>query len=235
VTTPPAFSYDGPTLSTAHLAFLRSVDSPTIANAIEPFKVRDRVDGYVGGNVGCLFPDLPPLVGQAVTVTVTNRPGAVMGREGFWAMWEAVEAMPQPSVIVMQDMSGAPHRVAYCGEVMATYATRLGAVGLVTDGAVRDLAEVRALGFHYFARYPVVSHGNFGIVEVGVPVTIDGQVVRTGDVLHGDANGIVIVPHEVLNGLPDAVEKVRSRERRMMDFIKGPEFSLAKAREMSGY
>jgi 4-hydroxy-4-methyl-2-oxoglutarate aldolase len=227
--------YDGPTLTETQLAFLKSIDSPTIANAVEPFKVRDRIDGFVGGRARCLFPELPTMVGHAVTVTVTNRPGPILGRDGFWAMWAAVEAMPKPSVIVMQDTSGAPHRVAYCGEVMATYATRLGAVGLITDGGVRDLEEVRALGFHYFAPFPVVSHANWGIVEVGVPVTIDGQVVRTGDVLHGDANGVVIVPYEVLAGLPEAVEKIRGRERQMMDFIKGPEFSLAKAREMSGY
>jgi regulator of RNase E activity RraA len=227
--------YAGPTLTEDQLAFLESVDSPTIANAIEPFKVRDRVDGFVGGNVRCVFPDLPTLVGHAVTVTVTNRPGPVLGREGFWAMWEAVEAMPKPSVIVMQDVSGAPHRVAYCGEVMATYATRLGAVGLVTDGGVRDLAEVRALGFQYFAPFPVVSHANWGVVQVGVPVAIDGQVIRTGDVLHGDANGLVIVPYEVLDALPEAVQTIRENERRTMEYVKGPEFSLAKAKERSGY
>ena len=227
--------YDGPALSEAQLAFLRGIDSPTIANAIEPFKVRDRAEGFIGGRVRCLFPDLPPMVGHALTLTVTNRFGAVYGREGFWAMWEAIEAMPKPVVIVMQDASGLPHRVAYCGEVMSTYATRLGAVGLVTDGGVRDLDEVHALGFHYFAPFPVVSHANWAVAEVGVPVLIDGQRVGTGDVLHGDANGVVVVPYEVLDGLPAAVEKVRATERATMDFIKSAEFSVAKAKQRSGY
>ena len=189
-----SFPYNGPTLSEDQLAFLRQIDSPTIANAIEPFQVRDRAEGFIGGHVRCLFPDLPPMVGHALTLTVTNRFGPVYGRDGFWSMWEALEAVPKPAVLVMQDTSGAPHRVAYCGEVMATYATRLGAVGLVTDGGVRDLNEVHSLGFQYFAPFPVVAHANWSVAEVGVPVAIDGQLVKTGDILHGDANGVVVVP-----------------------------------------
>ena len=53
-------------------------------------------------------------------------------------------------------------------------------------------------------------------------MTLDGQEVRTGDILHGDANGVVIVPREVLDGLPEAVQEVRTRERATMDFIKAP-------------
>ena len=224
-----------PTLTPAQLEFIRSVDSPTIANAIEAFTVRDRTEGFVGGAVRCLFPEMGVMVGHAVTVTMTNRPGPPAGREGYWRMWELLARMPAPSVLVVQDASGAPSRCAYCGEVMATLAARLGAVGIVTDGGLRDLDEVRALGLHYYAAHAVVSHGNFSVVDVGVPVTLDGQVVRTGDVLHGDVNGIVIVPPEVVADLPQAVERVRTRERRMMDFVKGPDFTLAGLRQVSGY
>ena len=224
-----------PKLTPAQIDFLRSVDSPTIANAVESFTVRDRTEGFVGGAVRCLFPEMGVMVGHAVTVTMTNRPGPPAGREGYWRMWELLARVPAPSVLVVQDVSGAPSRCAYCGEVMATLAARLGAVGIVTDGGLRDLEEVRSLGMHYFAAHAVVSHGNFSVVDVGVPVTLDGQLVRTGDVLHGDVNGIVIVPPEVVVDLPPAVEPVRTRERRMMDFVKGPDFTLAGLRQVSGY
>ncbi len=230
-----AMTFDFQPMTADQLTFLRGVDSPTLANAIEPFEVRDRCDGFIGGNIHSVFPDLPPMVGHALTITVTNQPGPVMGREGWWRMWEALDAMPAPAVLVFQDISGAPERVAFCGEVMATYATRLGAVGLVTDGGVRDLAEVRALGFHYFAPFPVVSHANFGIVDVGVPVTLDGQAISTGEILHGDANGIVIVPTATLDGLPDEVEQIRERERVTMEFVRGDSFSLASLKQRSGY
>jgi 4-hydroxy-4-methyl-2-oxoglutarate aldolase len=226
---------DVPPVSEKDLAFLKGIDSPTMANAIEPFKVRDRTEGFIGGKVRSLFPELPPMVGAALTVTMTNTPGPVAGRENWWRMYEALSQIPAPSVLAVQDVSGAPSRCALAGEVMATLAMRLGAVGMVTDGGLRDVHEVRALGFAYFARYVVVSHGNFDIVDVGAPIVLDGQEVKTGDILHGDANGIVIVPREILDGLPDAVQEVRTRERASMDFINSPEYTIAAARKRAGY
>src|SRR5215211_6534309 len=178
-----------PPISEKDVAFLKTVDSPTISNAIEPCKVRDRTEGFIGGEVGALFPEMPPTVGVALTVTMTNTPGEIAGRENYWRMYEALSRIPAPSVLVVQDVSGAPSRCALAGEVMATMAMRLGAVGMVTDGGLRDVHEVRALGFAYFARYVVVSHGNFDIVDIGTPIVLDGQEVSTGDILHGDANG----------------------------------------------
>jgi regulator of RNase E activity RraA len=222
-------------LSLEQLTFLRSVDSPTIANAIERFELRDRCEGFIGGSIRCLFPELDVMLGYAVTVTMSSAPGPVAGREGYWKMWQTLETAPKPAAIVVQDVSGSPTRCAYFGEVMATIAHRLGAVGVVTDGGVRDLNEVRAMGLQYFAPHPVVSHGNFFIADVGIPVTLDGQVVQPGDLLHGDANGIVVVPHQVIDELPAAVAAVREREKRMMDYVRGPDFSLEGLRGLSGY
>jgi 4-hydroxy-4-methyl-2-oxoglutarate aldolase len=217
------------------IEYLKTVDSPTIANALETFNVRDRTEGYIGGAVRSLFPDLGVMVGYALTVTITNQPREIASRDGYWKMWETLEQMPSPSVVVMQDISGEPSRCAYAGEVMATIAHRLGAIGMVTDGGFRDLAEVRALGMHYFARYAVVSHGNNSIVDVGVPVTLDGQRIEMGDILHGDANGIVIVPASTISTLGDAVNGVRDRERRLIDFVKSDRFNLEDAKANRGY
>lgn len=150
-------------------------------------------------------------------------------------MWETLEAMAGPVVLMIADVSGTPHRVAYAGEVMTRLARRLGAVGMVTDGALRDVAEVRALGFHYFMRYPVVSHANFEIATVGEPIDLDGQRVQTGDLVHGDANGIVLIPWEILAELPDAVEKVRTAEAGDMAYIDGDEFTLTRFKDRKGY
>lgn len=222
-------------LTTRQLDYLKSVDSPTLSNAIEPFEVRDRCEGFIGGTIGPLFPDLGIMVGQAVTVTMTNAPGPVAGREGYWQMWEALAAAPKPAILAIADASGAPSRCAFFGEVMATMATHLGAVGVVTDGGVRDLDEVHALGLHYFAPFPVVSHANFSITDVGGPITLDGQEVRTGDILHGDKNGIVIIPAAILDDLHKEVDKVRDRERETMARIKSPDFNLKAFRGQSGY
>jgi 4-hydroxy-4-methyl-2-oxoglutarate aldolase len=217
------------------LAFLRDVDSPTLANAIELFEVRDRTEGFIGGTVASLFPELPPMVGAALTVTMRDEPGAVQSKRGFWELFETLAGVPAPSVVVVQDRSGRPSRVAYCGEVMATMAQRLGAAGYVTDGSVRDVAEVRALGLAYFASGVCVSHGNFLVEGVGEPIELDGQAVRTGDLLHGDVNGIVVVPRETLADLPGAVAKIRAREGELLDYVRSDAFTVEGARELTGY
>jgi regulator of RNase E activity RraA len=222
-------------LPAEQLAFLRGVDSPTLANAIERFEVRDRTEGFIGGTVASLFPELPPMVGAALTVTMRDEPGAVKSKRGFWELFEALAAVPAPSVVVVQDRSGRPSRVAYCGEVMATMAQRLGAAGYVTDGSVRDVAEVRALGLPYFASGICVSHGNFSVEAVGEPVELDGQAVATGDLLHGDANGIVVVPRAVLAELPGAVERIRTSEGELLAYARSDAFTVAGARELTGY
>ncbi|RDH75048.1 RraA family protein [Mycolicibacterium moriokaense] len=224
-----------PTVSDADLQFLRSVDSPTIANAIERFQVRPLTDGFIGGEVRCSFPELPPMVGRALTVTMRNPGDRKASRAGFWRMWEQLEAMDGPTVLMIADESGAPQRVAYAGEIMARLARRLGAVGMVTDGALRDLAEVRALGLHYFMRYPVVSHANFEIAGVGDPIELDGQRVVTGDLAHGDANGIVLIPWEIMPDLADAVDKVRTSEAADMAYIDSDEFTLTGFKDRRGY
>ena len=215
--------------------FLLSVDSPTVANAVERFAVRDRTEGFIGGQVQCVFPDLGSMVGRALTVTMSNAPGAPAQREGYWRMWEALEQMEGPVVLVIADASGAPERVAYSGEIMSRLAQRLGAVGMVTDGALRDVDEVREIGFHYFMRYPVVSHGNYEIIAVGEPVNIDGQRIVTGDLLHGDRNGVVVVPWDTVERLPEEVETVRRVERSDMDLIARDDFTLVAYKSHRGY
>jgi len=222
-------------LDPSDLAYLGGIDSPTVANALERLKLRDRSDGYVGGSVQCAFPELGPMVGTALTVTADNAVGRPARQDGYWELWNALEQTTGPTVIVMKDASGTPTRVAYAGEIMVTLARRLGAIGMVTDGALRDVDEVRAKGFHYFMRYPVVSHANFELSKVGDPVHIDGQVVRTGDILHGDANGIVIVPNESLRDIREAVDAIQTAERRDLDYLEGPEFTLQGYQRMRGY
>ena len=97
-------------LNDTTLAFLKGVDSPTVANAIETFNLRDRCDGFIGGAVECQFPELGVMVGRALTVTMTSAPGAPASRDGYWRMWDALAAMPGPSVLAVQDVSGAPER-----------------------------------------------------------------------------------------------------------------------------
>ena len=214
----------------AHLIeHLKTIDSPTLSNAIETLDLQRRDAGFTPRQIRCLFPELSRLCGYAVTAQVETVTGMHPTEEPpFLDLFKAVENSPQPAVVAFQEIGGHADYAAHCGEIMATAFTRLGAVGLVTDAGVRDVPEVRALRFHYFARGTVVSHASFRIVRVGVPIQVPGVEIKPGDLLHGDENGLLRVPAAALAGIPSAVDAVRARERRLMDFMRSPEFSVEK-------
>lgn len=213
-------------LSPEQLDALKRIDSPTIANAIETFKVRPRVAGYVGYDIRCIFPDLPPTVGYAVTCTVDSTTEGRTGI-GFNALYEILVNAPKPAIIVMQDAGNDRLHSCHAGEVMTTTMKRLGAVGILTDGGLRDVREVAALGgFQYFCAGLVVSHGNPICVSVGDEVTISGMAVRTGDLLHGDVNGIVHIPGECAAGVAEAAHATWKREGETMRRILSPDFTV---------
>jgi 4-hydroxy-4-methyl-2-oxoglutarate aldolase len=208
------------------IEYLKTVDTPTLSNAIELLKVRPRSAGFTPLGVRCLLPELGRMVGYAVTAHVETMSEAPSDRSLFLQLYEAVARSPKPVVVALQEVG--PHRdySAHCGEVMATVFTRLGAVGLVSDCAVRDIPEVRAMKFRYFARGLVASHGYFRIVRVGIPIQVEGLPISPCDLLHGDENGLITVPSDALEKIPDAVNEVRSRESSLVEFVRGPEFSF---------
>jgi 4-hydroxy-4-methyl-2-oxoglutarate aldolase len=217
-----------PETSSSPIEYLKTIDTPTLSNAIEQLHLRPRSEGFTPLQVRCLFPEFGIMCGYAVTAQVeTMTEGNPREERGYVELFEAVEKSPKPAVVAFQEIGGHPDYAVHCGEVMATFFTRLGGIGLVTDSAVRDIAEVRALGFQYFARGAVASHANFRIVRVGVPITVMGLVIRAQDILHGDMNGLIQIPAEAAEGLPKAVEAVRTRERRLMDMTKDANFTAS--------
>jgi 4-hydroxy-4-methyl-2-oxoglutarate aldolase len=220
------------TLSPEQLDALRRIDSPTIANAIETFKLRPRVAGYVGYDIRCIFPNLPPMVGYAITCTVDS---TTEGRQGigFNRLYELLEQAPKPAVVVMQDVGNDRLHSCHAGEVMSTTMKRLGAVGILTDGGLRDVREVGALGnFHYFCAGLVVSHGNPLCVSVGDEVTISGMRVKPGDLLHGDVNGVVMVPEECADKVTEAAHATWKREGETMRRILSPDYRVTPGPEI---
>jgi 4-hydroxy-4-methyl-2-oxoglutarate aldolase len=217
----------GAGLTPQQLDELRAIDSPTIANAIEEFKVRPRVNGYAGATLRCLIPGLGTMLGYAVTCKGDSTTEGKQRRE-HTELYRAINALqPLPAVVVIGD-DGDPGRIdlsCHAGEMMATTMKRVGAVGLVTDGGLRDIKEVTDLGaFHYFGRGLVVAHGQPCIYDVGATVTICGMEVRPGDLLHGDENGITIVPAQIAAEVVAKALEVRGREQGRLQEILGPDF-----------
>lgn len=221
-----------PTLTPAQLAALAAIDSPTVANAIERFKVRRRVDGYADRDLRCAFPHLGTMLGYALTCTADSTTEGRADGVGLMGLWEALEAAPKPAVLVIKDVGPDPRKGCHMGEIMATTAKALGAVGCVSDGGLRDVREVEALGgFQYFCPGFVVSHGQPVILDVGVPVEVHGLPIVSGDLLHGDVNGLLVVPGSIAAEVAAACEDVRREERALLDLITAPGFSVERLRQ----
>ena len=213
-------------LTLAQLQALTSFDSPTLANALETSGRYPRLGHFVGYDIRCLYPELPPSCGYAVTCRADSTTEGRKMERGLVQLWELIGRMPGPTMVVIQDVGTDRLHSCHCGEVMATTMKRLGAVGLLCDGGVRDLHEVRALGgFQFFAPGLVVAHGNPLIFDIGVDVTISGVAIKTGDLLHGDANGLLRIPLDAAAELPAAAQAVRVREAETMRRILSPDFS----------
>ena len=218
-------------LTAEQLEALRRIDSPTVSNAIEVFGVRPRVQGFAGWELRCAFPELGSMVGYAVTCTADTTTEQRTEERGLLRLWAAIEASPKPAVIVIKDIGPERTRSCHMGEVMATTAKSLGAIGCISDGGLRDVVEVRALGgFQYFCPGFVVSHGNPFILDVNVPVTLDGMAVQPGDLLHGDVNGVLVVPDGIADKVVEEAERVRSAEREVLEFVRAPGLTVEKLR-----
>jgi 4-hydroxy-4-methyl-2-oxoglutarate aldolase len=219
-------------LTAEELDALRQIDSPTISNAIEQLGVRGRLDGFAGWELRCAFPERETMLGYAVTCTADSTTASRCDERGLLRLWEAVEAAPKPAVVVIKDIGPERTRSCHMGEVMATTAKALGAVGCVSDGGLRDVKEVAALGgFQYFCPGFVVSHGNPVICDVNIPVTLDGLAVRTGDLLHGDVNGLVVIPESIAGRVAEQAQRVREAERAILDLVRSPGFTVEKLRK----
>ncbi|HLQ62933.1 MAG TPA: RraA family protein [Candidatus Acidoferrales bacterium] len=221
---PPELATDAQ-LDPAVLEALKRFDTPTLSNAIETFLIRPRDEGFMSMEIRCLFPELGPLVGYAATATIRARGRPVHGDQT--ALYQHVREVAGPRVVVVQDLDEPPGCGSLWGEVNATIFGALGCAGCVTDGCVRDLKEARAMGFHFFARGPGVSHAYVRVESAGEPVTVGGLRVSPGDLIHADQHGVLLVPREIAAELPAAAERVITGEQSLLSWVRSPEFDAA--------
>ena len=197
-------------------------DTPTLSNAIESFAIRPRDEGYMSMEIRCVFPELRPMVGYAATGTIRARGRPAQGDQT--ALYQHVRDVPGPRVVVVQDLDEPPGQGSLWGEVNATIFGALGCAGCVTNGCVRDLNEARALGFHFFARGPGVSHAYVRVESAGQPVTVGGLLVSPGDLIHADQHGVLLIPREIAGELPAAAERVIDAEQSLLSWVRSSEF-----------
>src|SRR5665213_2095539 len=119
------------TLTTKELDALRQLDACTLANTIETFHVRLRNEGFMHGSVRCLFPQLQPMVGYAATILIRGAAPAVAGPpyHDRTDLWEYIQSIPAPRVVVVQDAASSTGLGSLVGEVHMNILKTLGCAG----------------------------------------------------------------------------------------------------------
>ena len=215
-------------LTEEELTALRRVSSPTVANAVETFRVRPRSEGVTRAGAKCFFPEYGTLLGYACTATImSGQPAPPQRRVSRTDYWHYTRMQPGPKVTVVQDLSSAQGG-AYWGEVNANIHLALGSLGVITNGLVRDLPEVQRTGFHLFAGGESVSHGYAHLEDYNRPVEIFGMTVNPGDLIHADRHGAVVIPLAIARELAAAAIRIEREERVMIDLCRSKDFSIEK-------
>ncbi len=209
---------------------LRQFDTCMISNAVEAFDARLRNTGFTDGSIHCMFQDAPPMVGYAVTGRLRSGEPPIGGgsfhdRADFW---NSILQIPAPRILVLEDMDKPAGRGAFVGDMHAAILKALGCVGYLTNGAVRELPTVHAMGVQLFAGSVAVSHAYAHIFDLGAAVTVGGLEVHPGDLMHGDRHGVLTVPIEFATRIPNVASRLQRVEQTVIDFCRSSTFSVAK-------
>src|SRR5476651_1650517 len=171
----------------AQFEFLRSIDTPTVCNLLEIVAPERRGFGYTVRHLHCPFPDLPPMVGFAKTVTMRAQDKVPLGEAGYASKrldyLDYIAAEPQPGIAVIQDLDDIVGFGAFWGEVQTNIHKALGCLGTITNGSIRDIPQV-APGFQMLAGSIAPSHAFVHVADFGTPVAIHGMAVQSGDLIH---------------------------------------------------
>ena len=176
---------------------LRTLSTPTVSNGWEQITRADAAStGFNVEPVVDFMPELGPMVGYAATLVIEpSNPGH--RSTAAWEGWrEYVASEPGPKIVVVQDLDKPAVAGAFWGEVNSTVHRGLGCVGTIVDGGVRDLEEMRGVGFKAIAARACVGHAHVCPVRWGEPVGVFGRVVDPGRLIHADHHGFLVIPPE---------------------------------------
>jgi regulator of RNase E activity RraA len=229
---------DAPLATDEDVERLRRFDTPTICNALERVVPERRPYGYTSESFVCARPELPPAIGYARTATIRSRqPGSRSASDARAHRLRYLKYLadgPKPFVVVIQDLDGyLAGYGSFWGEVHSTIHQALGAVAAVTDGAIRDVDQL-APGFQLLARKIVPSHAYDHLVDFGGEVSVCGMVVRSGELVHLDRHGAVVVPVEAVTMVPAAADLIARREAVILEACRRPDFNYDRLVEALG-
>ena len=221
-------------LEPPELMQLSRLDSCRVANAIETFDVRLRNRGFTDSSIHCDFEDYPPMVGYAATVRVRTSEPPMEGHSYYYRLdWlDHLSSIPAPRILVLEDMDDPPGLGSFIGDVHANILLALGCIGVITNGAVRNLPAIRALNFQMFAGNLSVSHGYAHVFDFGKEIVVGQMEVWPGDLIHGDRHGVQTIPREIANKIPGVAQEMIEQEKEIIELCRSADFTPEKLRDI---
>jgi regulator of RNase E activity RraA len=201
-------------LSHSEIIKLKRWNSPTIANALEQISTADPLSLVNLEETRDFMPEMGSMVGIAMTVVITGGDPRVKQEQpdNFKKYREYLASLPGPKIVVIQDLDKPHCYGSLWGEVGANNARTLNCVGTITDGAVRDLDEMKNAGFKALARRLSVSHAHTWPIRWGCDVEVFGTTVKPGQLIHADKHGFIIIPDEAQPRLLEAARAMDDLE-----------------------
>ena len=201
------------------LNLLQSVDTPTVCNAIEVAQGKRGFNDFTRGTM--LASDTKGvIVGYAVTAQIAaiEPPTEAVSviRERRMSYYKAMSENVKPSIAVVEDLDYPNCIGAFWGEVNTTIHKGFGMSGALTNGVMRDLGDM-AEGFPVVAGSIGPSHGFVHVRSVNQPINIFGMNIKSGDLVHADRHGAVVVPTDVIDDLETSILKMQETERLVLD------------------
>ena len=216
------------------LRILRSVDTPTVCNAIEVAQGKRGFNRFTRATMQHSRPGDPAIVGFARTAKISGLAPPTEPVETIRARrmdyFRSMAAGRGPSAAVVEDVDHPNCIAGWWGEVHVAVHKGLGLAGAVTNGAMRDL-DVIDNGFPVLAGSIGPSHGFVHVVEIGTPVNIMGMRVAQGELVHADRHGALVVPGAVIPDLEKAIERVVSSAAVILGPAREPGFDIGRLEE----
>ena len=214
---------------------LRKFDTATICNVVATYpesdiclKLYDAWYGeyYTDTSVRCMYPDLGPLCGYAATAWYSDGK-AELDR---WLLYDHLDNTPKPIILVGKQTysRGLDNRSGLFGGMMTAELKAFGAIGVVTNGPMRDYVEIKEQNVQYLATGLTSGHGALSLRGANVPITVAGMTVKPGDMIHMDECGACKFPADKLAKVLEYARELIKREREEKAFFQDPNFSLKK-------
>lgn len=205
---------------------LAAWDTPALSNALDALGLRPRGTGHTDGSVRRVT-GTAPMVGRAVTARMAAREP---GEDGISVarLHRAIAEADGPVVVVLGDVDEPAGAGAFLGEVNGSLLAALGVRGLVTNGRVRDVTELRGFPYAVYATGLCVARSYLRLLDVGTEVTVAGMTVWPGDLLHGDEHGVLHIPAEAVPGILEQAAAIRDEEQSIVAWSRSDDFSVEK-------